>query len=161
VISELESSSSDFDFIVGDWNIKHKRLKDILNGSDEWIEFSGVSSAIKTLGGNGNIEDHIIDFPESSFRAKAIRSYNEKSKKWAIWWLDGRMPDVIDKPVLGEFVNGKGLFYADEEYNDVPVKIRFTWILDDPELPVWEQAFSKDNGESWETNWIMELSKRN
>ena len=113
-----------------------------------------------TLGGNGNIEDHILEFPEAPFRAKAIRSFNEETKTWAIWWLDGRMPEVIDKPVIGEFVDGKGLFYTDEEFNGTPVKLRFTWTLENPEAPVWQQAFSKDEGKTWETNWIMELSKK-
>jgi len=157
----VRSASSDFDFIIGSWDIKHRRLKSILNGCDEWVEFSGVSSAIKTLEGNGNIEDHTLESPESTFNAMAIRSYNEKSNKWAIWWLDGRMPDVIDNPVIGEFVDGKGLFYADEIYKGIPVKLRFTWILQNLESPVWEQAFSKDDGDSWETNWIMELTKQN
>ena len=154
------SAASDFDFIIGDWDIKHRRLKSILNGSDEWIEFSGVSSAIKTLAGNGNIEEHTLEAPDATFSAMAIRSYNEKSKKWAIWWLDSRAPDVIDKPVIGQFIDGKGLFYTEEEYRGIPVKLRFTWNLENPAAPIWEQAFSKDGGDSWETNWIMALSPR-
>jgi len=155
------STASDFDFIIGDWDIKHRRLKSILKGCDEWIEFSGISSAIKTLAGNGNIEEHTLELPEATFSAIAIRSFNEQSKQWAIWWLDGRTPDVIDKPVMGQFVDGKGLFYAEEEYMGAPVTLRFTWNLENLTAPVWEQAFSKDSGDSWETNWIMELTPRN
>jgi hypothetical protein len=155
------SAASDFDFIIGDWDIKHRRLKSILNGCDEWVEFSGISSATQMLAGNGNLEEHTLESPDATFSAMAIRSFNEQSKKWAIWWLDGRAPDVIDKPVIGQFVAGKGLFYAEEEYKGTPVTLRFTWILENPAAPVWQQAFSKDGGDSWETNWIMELSPRN
>jgi hypothetical protein len=27
------------------------------------------------------------------------------------------------------------------------------------ETPRWEQAFSADDGDTWETNWVMEFSR--
>jgi hypothetical protein len=37
--------------------------------------------------------------------------------------------------------------------------VRFTWSdITKPTLR-WEQAFSDDDGESWETNWIMETTR--
>ena len=33
------SSKSDFDFFVGNWEIRNKRLKTRLNNCDEWIEY--------------------------------------------------------------------------------------------------------------------------
>jgi len=150
----------DFDFIIGDWDVKHRRLKNILNGSDEWIEFNGQSSTVKTLGGFGNVEDNLLNFPDSSVRAKAIRSYNSETQEWSIWWLDGRNPNTLDTPVVGKFIDGIGRFYADEIYNGNPIKVRFIWNSTNPENPTWEQAFSKDNGESWETNWEMAFIPR-
>jgi hypothetical protein len=35
------SRQTDFDFLVGNWEVRNIRLKDRLVGSDEWIEFSG------------------------------------------------------------------------------------------------------------------------
>ena len=48
-----DNAPKDFDFIIGDWSVKHRRLKDSLNGSDEWVEFEGSSSTRKTMGGFG------------------------------------------------------------------------------------------------------------
>jgi len=149
----------DFDFIIGDWVVKHRRLKNILSESDEWIEFRGKSSTRKTLGGFGNLEDNHLHFPESSFRAVALRSYNANSRTWSIWWLDGRFPDALDVPVIGSFTEGVGVFYADDVFNGVSIKVRFRWISLEPNNPKWEQAFSKDNGKTWETNWTMDFSK--
>ncbi|WMN62055.1 DUF1579 domain-containing protein (plasmid) [Pseudoalteromonas xiamenensis] len=153
------NAPKDFDFIIGDWTVKHRRLKDILNNCDEWIEFKGDSSTRKTLGGFGNLEDNHLHFPESSFRAVALRSYNSESGEWSIWWLDGRSPNTLDVPVVGSFNDGVGVFYADDVLDGVSIKVRFKWISLDPNTPRWEQAFSKDDGKTWETNWTMEFSQ--
>ncbi|WP_281560075.1 DUF1579 domain-containing protein [Thalassomonas sp. RHCl1] len=147
----------DFDFVIGEWTVKHRRLKERLNGCHQWIDFDGEMSTKKILGGYGNLEDNFLHFPEESFRAIALRSYNADSKKWSIWWLDGRFPDALDTPVVGAFTDGIGLFFADDVFDGVPVKVRFTWNARQPGRPRWEQAFSVDNEESWETNWTMEF----
>lgn len=111
----------------------------------------------KILGGFGNLEDNLLHFPGSSFRAIALRSYNSETRKWSIWWLDGRFPDSLDTPVVGGFANGVGLFYADDMFEGMPIKIRFMWSLAAPNQPRWEQAFSSDGGTTWETNWTMDF----
>ncbi|MCJ8294639.1 MAG: DUF1579 domain-containing protein [Colwellia sp.] len=160
MLEDIEvNAPKDFDFIIGDWKVKHRRLKDLLNDCDEWIEFEGSSSTRKTLGGFGNLEDVLLKFPESSFRAVALRSYNAEFNSWSIWWLDGRFPDALDVPVVGSFTEDVGVFYADDVLSGVNIKVRFKWISLDPSKPKWEQAFSKDNGDTWETNWTMEFSQ--
>ena len=152
-----DSAPKDFDFIIGDWNVRHRRLNERLSGCTEWTEFSGRSSTRKTLGGFGNLEDNILVFPEGTFRAVAMRSYCPKTKTWSIWWLDGRNPTHLDAPVVGQFTGNTGLFYADDVLNSKPIKIRFTWSSAPSEEPRWEQAFSADAGSTWETNWIMQF----
>ncbi len=154
----LEAAApNDFDFIIGDWSVKHRRLNERLSGCTEWTEFSGRSSTRKTLGGFGNLEDNILDFPEGAFRAVALRSYCQESRTWSIWWLDGRNPTRLDKPVVGQFNANTGLFYADDVFDAKPIKIRFTWTSVPNEGPRWEQAFSDDAGSTWETNWTMQF----
>ena len=45
--------SPDFDFIVGNWNVRHRRLNSRLTGCTEWTEFSGLSSTCKILVASG------------------------------------------------------------------------------------------------------------
>ena len=33
---------TDFDFLIGSWNIQHRRLKERLKGCTEWEEFEGT-----------------------------------------------------------------------------------------------------------------------
>lgn len=145
----------DFDFAIGNWKVTHRRLRDVFTDEERWVEFKGESSTAKVLGGFGNIEDNILHFPESSFRAVALRSYDQSTRKWSIWWLDGRSPDQIDVPVVGEFNGCIGEFYAEEMLNGQSTKIRFIWDKSEPQKPKWEQAFSVDAGVTWKTNWVM------
>lgn len=150
-----QDAPTDFDFIIGDWDVAHRRLNSRLNGCTEWTEFTGHSSTRKTLGGFGNLEDNILDFPDGRVRALALRSYCAEAGTWSIWWLDGRHPTTLDVPVVGSFADHVGLFFADDVFEGQPIKVRFTWTARPGTSPTWEQAFSNDGGATWETNWTM------
>ncbi len=156
----VSSAPTDFDFIIGSWRVKHRRLKERLAGCTEWVEFDGDSSTRKILGGFGNLEDNYLALPEGAYRAVALRSFNSATKQWSIWWLDGRNPGEIDTPVVGQFANGRGLFYADDVLNGRSIRMRFTWSVPESDNPRWEQAFSADAGATWETNWTMTFTRR-
>lgn len=151
--------AKDFDFLIGDWRVTHRRLKRRLAGDQEWEEFGGASSTRKVLGGLGNFEDNRIDLPSGAYRAIAVRSFDPKIAQWAIWWLDGRAPHQLEVPVIGGFTDGAGSFFADDTLDGREVRIRFLWSLTDTPSPRWEQAFSADGGESWETNWVMRFDR--
>jgi len=87
-----------------------------------------------------------------------LRTYDAAKKQWSIWWIDGRNPSHLDSPVVGEFKNGIGTFYADDMFKGKPIRIRFLWTNLNTK-PHWAQAFSVDRGKTWETNWIMEFVK--
>ena len=151
---------SDFDFMIGDWRVLHRRLNSRLAGCNEWTEFSGTSSTCKILEGFGNVEDNVLHFPDGPVRAAAFRSFDPASRAWSIWWLDGRSPHRLDVPVVGDFNEGVGRFLADDVLDGRAIKVRFTWYPDKAGHPRWEQAFSGDGGRTWETNWTMEFRRR-
>ena len=124
------------------------------------MDFKGHSTTSRTLGGFGNLEDNLLHFPDGSFRAVALRSFNKETKQWSIWWLDGRFPDKLDVPVVGSFQDGQGLFFAEDELNGESIKVRFKWNTLNSKQPRWEQAFSNDRGMTWETNWTMDFSPK-
>lgn len=158
-IDTRSSGAEDFDFIIGHWRVMHRRLKERLAGCDHWIEFEGSSETDKILGGLGNLEDNYLALPDGPYRAVALRSFNTSTRQWSIWWLDSRNPGVLDTPVVGQFKNGEGLFYADDILDGKSIKIRFKWSISGNGNPRWEQAFSDDAGDTWETNWTMDFSR--
>lgn len=149
---------SDFNFIIGHWRVRHRRLNARLQGCTAWTEFDGESSTAHILGGFGNLEDNLLHFPEGSVRAAAMRAYDPQTQHWSIWWLDGRNPTRLDVPVVGKFSDHVGVFYADDVLDGKAIKVRFTWTATPGQDPRWEQAFSGDAGATWETNWTMVFS---
>lgn len=158
-MSPPETHSRDFDFELGAWRVAHRRLKVRLAGSEDWEEFAGSSETRPILGGNGNLEDNILEFPGGGYRAIALRSFDAATGRWAIWWLDARRPHHLDVPVVGGFANGVGTFLAEDELGGRPIRVRFLWLRTDTGSPRWEQAFSPDGGASWETNWTMDFTR--
>ena len=153
------SSERDFDFLEGTWRVAHKRLKERLVGCSDWEEFGGRCTMWKTLGGAGNVDDNILEWPGGAYQAVTLRAFNRASRTWAIWWLDGRQPHQLDVPVIGSFADGVGAFYADDRLNGLPIRVRFLWTETQAGRPRWEQAFSDDAGASWETNWVMRFTR--
>jgi hypothetical protein len=147
---------SDFDFLVGSWRVHHRRLKERLAGNHDWIEFEGTCAMQKILGGAGNMDDNVLDFPGGAYRAVTLRTYDPAKGQWSIWWFDSRTPSHLDPPVVGGFKNGVGTFYAEDTFKGKPIRVRFLWT-NLATKPHWEQAFSDDGGKTWETNWIMEF----
>lgn len=158
VATTLASGAHDFDFQFGNWRVHH-RMKSPA-GSTEWIEFEGTSSARPILGGNGNAEDNVFMKASGVTRGFALRTYDEKSASWAIWWVDGRNPQgALDPPVKGQFVKGIGTFYADGMYQGKMMRTRYIWSRITRTTAQWEQAFSYDSGKTWDTNWVMEFTR--
>jgi hypothetical protein len=156
---EHESKVSDFDFLIGRWQVHHRRLKERLADDTRWDEFGGSSQLRTLMDGRANVDDNVIDLPGGPYRAVTLRSFDPASKQWAIWWLDGRHPHQIDVPMVGGFEGGVGTFYADELFNGRPIRVRFLWSNIAANSCRWEQAFSADEGLTWETNWIMHFTR--
>jgi len=148
----------DWDFLVGRWNVRHRRLKARLADCTEWDEFDGTCVNWTTLGGKGNVDDNMLELPGGTYRAMGIRALDEQAGQWLIWWLDARYL-TIDAPMRGGFKDRIGIFLADETFNGRPIKVRFRWSEITSNSARWEQAFSPDGGASWETNWIMQFTR--
>ena len=50
-------------------------------------------------------------------------------------------------------------FYADDQHEGRPVRCRFIWSDISATTARWEQAFSVDGEQTWETNWIMDFTR--
>ena len=152
-------NSRDFDFLVGAWKVRHRRLKKRLAGNTEWIDFDGTFVNWPVLGGRGNAGDNVMNFPGAPFRGVGIRTLDPATGEWLSWWLDGRSPAAIAPPVRGGFKDGVGTFIGDDSFEGRPIKTRVLWSRITATSARWEQAFSVDGGQSWETNWISDFER--
>ena len=155
-----DAAVHDFDFLAGTWRVQHRRLKDRLAGSDEWQEFGGTSVGRLILDGAGNVDDNVLELPDGTYRAATLRSYDPATRRWSIWWLDGRYPrGPLDPPMVGAFSDGVGTFFANDTFQGGPIVVRFIWSEITDASARWEQAFSPDGGVTWEVNWLMTFTR--
>ncbi|WP_329084032.1 MULTISPECIES: hypothetical protein [unclassified Streptosporangium] len=149
--------NSDFDFLHGSWDVVNRRLLKPLSGSDEWEEFPGTSVCHGFFGGAG-IFDEIV-FPTKGFSGATLRIFDTERELWGIYWVNSRF-GTLQEPVFGAFADGRGVFYGDDTHEGAPIRVRYVWSQITPVSALWEQAFSTDGEETWETNWTMAHTRR-
>src|SRR3982751_4425548 len=54
------SAPRDFDAFLGRWQVRHRRLKQRLVGSNDWEEFDGTSHWRSILGGSANFDESVV-----------------------------------------------------------------------------------------------------
>jgi hypothetical protein len=143
----------DFDFEIGTWKTRLKRLVDPLSGSTTWVEYEGTTVVRKVWNGRANLVELVADGPAGHFEGLSLRLYNPESRQWSLNFASSR-GGVMTTPTIGGFKNGRGEFYSQEMLNGRPIFVRF--IISDitPDSCRFEQAFSNDAGKTWEVNWI-------
>jgi hypothetical protein len=158
ILPSKNSAASDFDFFHGKWKIRNRKLKERLKNCDEWIEFDADHECISILNGFGNTDFFRTKLDGEPFEAISLRLFDPKTRLWTIYWADSKAV-VLDVGQVGSFDGDIGEFYAKDISEGTPVIVKFRWDKSDLEKLEWSQAFSADNGVTWEWNWYMSLTK--
>ena len=158
--SGARGSIHDFDFFVGSWTVRHRRLRKRLAGGNDWEDFGGTTRCQSLLGGVVNLNESLSRRETGPTAGMGLRAYDAKTDTWADWYLSAASPHDIDKPGIGRFADGVGTFLSDETFEGRPIKVRGQFRSLSPTEAQWDQAFSPDGGASWETNWIMRYSRK-
>ena len=150
------SSQSDFDFLVGKWKMHHRRLNKRLENCKDWTEFESTDSNYKILSGTADMDilstTQMPGLKGKLFEGATLRLFDPKTRLWRLYWVASNV-GVLDPPVVGSFENNVGHFFAKDTFNGKNIIMVFRWDVRDKEHPVWSQAFSPDNGKTWEWNW--------
>jgi hypothetical protein len=155
--SDTMNGTGDFDFFVGSWDVRHRRLREWLAGCDDWDEFGSTTECWSLFGGAANVDE--LSVPERGFTGMSLRLFDPARGDWSIYWASSR-DGRLQPPVTGRFRDGVGLFHGDDVYEGRPVRVRYTWSGITPGSARWEQAFSADGERTWEVNWIMDFTRR-
>ncbi len=107
-----------------------------LENCQEWTEFDSTDENSKILAGNADMDTYSSrEFPGQEgklFEGVTLRLF----------------------PVVGSFENGIGHFFTKDTFKGKPIIMLFRWDARNKERPVWGQAFSADNGQTWEWNFF-------
>ena len=156
---QSQDGAHDFDFFFGRWKIHNRRLVKRLEGCQDWDEFEATAECKPILGGLANIDDYFTDYWKD-FVGMSLRFFNVETGQWRIYWADNRRTlGDMEAPVVGRFVDGVGIFEGPDTFNGKPIIVRYTWSDITPTSAQWAQAFSPDNGKTWETNWVNTFTR--
>ena len=97
--------------------------------------------------------------PAGHIEGVGLRLYNPQSHQWNLNWTNSSV-GMLDGAMIGEFKDGRGLFYSAENFEGRNILVRNGFSDITRESSRFEQAFSADGGRTWETNWIMTQTRQ-
>jgi hypothetical protein len=148
----------DFDFSIGAWRTHIRRLTHPLTGSHTWTQWNGTVVTRSIWDGDGDLEELEAGGPGGHFQGLTLRLYDAKAHKWALYWVNVE-DGLVGTRMLGDFAQGRGVFYDRETINGRAVEVRNIYSGATADTYHFEQAFSSDDGKSWETNFIADLTR--
>ncbi len=80
IIKERDGQT-DFDFEIGTWKTRLKRLINPLTSSTKWVEYEGTTVVRKVWNGRANLVELTVDGPAGHFEGLSLRLYNPQSRQ--------------------------------------------------------------------------------
>jgi hypothetical protein len=147
----------DFDFEIGVWTNHSKRLQHPLSGSSQWLAIEGRTVIRKVWNGRANLVELEADSSAGHVEILCLRLYDPETHQWSLNYANSK-DGTLSPPVVGEFKNGRGEFYGQDQLNGKPIFVRNVISDITPTSSHFEQAFSNDGGKTWEVNFIETLT---
>ena len=145
----------DFNFLVGTWSVRHRRLREPLTGRSDWYEFTGSATAQTLFGGAVSIDEITLADGASGL---SLRLRNPATQEWTIYWVNSR-DGRLQAPVVGRWSHNAFTGHGRDSLAGRPITARYRWSAISAGSARWEQAFSADGGRTWETNWVMDWTR--
>lgn len=155
---EETAGQHDFDFNFGTWKTHVSILQHPLTNSHIWAQYQGVSVVRKVWNGRASLFELEVGGPAGHIKGVGLRLYDPQSHQWSLNWANSK-DGMLEKPMIGEFKNGCGVFYDQESFHGRVIFVRNSFSDITPNSSRFEQAFSDDYGKTWETNWIMTFTR--
>ena len=146
-----------FDFDIARWHTRTERLVDPLAGSTKWITLEGETDVQPVWGGKANLAVLDATGPDGPLQLISLRLYDPVARQWNLTFATSGS-GVRSVPMVGRFSGRQGTFYDQEPYGGRMIWVRFTIFPTSPTSAQSEQAFSSDDGRTWETNFVNHYS---
>ena len=156
--SSQRDGQHDFDFHLGNWKTHISRLQHPLTGSTTWLKYEGTLVARKVWNGRAQLEELVADGSAGHIEDLLLFLYNPQSHQWSL--NAAALNDAaVAQPMFGEFKNGRGEFYDQEQFKGRTVLVRQVWSDITATSHHFEQSFSDDGGKTWEPNFKATLTR--
>lgn len=145
----------DFDFLAGEWRIKHRRPSK--EPGKEFDHFEGEATCWTILGGVGSVEE--LRIPARDFSGLGLRLLDVEKKIWSDFWVNAKSGVLTAPGQTGGFEDGVGVFGDLDIGPDVEVAVRGIWDEITPTSCRWRQLLSRDRGKTWSEDWLMHWTR--
>lgn len=145
--------AKDFEFEFGRWSTVVRRLAKPLSGEQSWLEYRGTTVVRPLLDGRANIAELAIEGEAGRIAGVSLRLYEPEQRRWSLNFANVGS-GLLTAPVVGGFRDGRGEFFGTETIAGREVRVRFVISEMTRDSARFEQAFSLDQGRTWEVNWI-------
>ena len=155
----VRDGQRDFDWEIGSWDTQLRRLGKPLSGSTTWIEYAGSTVVKPLMDKRSNIVEFDVNGAAGRITGVSLRLYQPASGKWTLHFAN-LANGLMTEPMEGSFSEGLGTFYGSDTLNGRPIRVRFLIIPVNRKQWRFEQAYSADDGKTWEDNWIAIDTRR-
>lgn len=145
----------DFDFEIGTWATEVRVLRNPLSGKPPvWAEYRGTSVVRGLMDGRANSVELSVAGAAGQIEGISLRLYDPGARRWSLNFASLR-DGAMTPPVIGGFgADGRGVFTGEDKLGERPIRVRFVITQVSADEARFEQAFSADNGATWEVNWV-------
>lgn len=144
-----------FDFWIGQWDVNLK----VKQGDGSWKgEHQAVATIYPILGSKAILE--LWDESEDGILGYSLRYYNNEKKYWDLWlnWPTSNQSSMSS--LEGNFKEGRGDFFSEYvDSNGVKRISRYSFYDITENSLQWQDGYSRDEGKTWDSNWIMEFNR--
>jgi len=155
----VRDGSRDFDWEIGTWDTKLRRLRKPLGGNSDWLEYSGTTVVKALMGKRANIVEFDVRGAAGQIAGVSLRLYQPANGQWTLHFAN-LANGLMTEPMQGAFKQGRGTFFGEDTVNGQQIRVRFLIIPQNENQWRFEQAYSADNGKTWEDNWIAIDTRR-
>jgi hypothetical protein len=118
--------TGDFDFLNGYFDVRHRTLKAVFEGCDEWNEFEGTTTARTHFDGAISVDE--MRFPTQQRYGMSVRLFDPVEKQWSIWWIDSRTMQLYPPVHGGWSEDGTSCrLVGEDELDGQPILVSYEW----------------------------------
>jgi hypothetical protein len=157
--SSARDGQRDFDFEIGTWTIHMRRRVHPLSSDTTWVSPEGYTHIVqKVWDGRASLAQLANDRPTPHFDGLMLRLYNAQSHQWSIYWGSAKSA-ALDAPLVGEFTNGRGVFYNQDTFEGRQLFVRVVYSDITATSFRTESSYSVDGGKTWEPTLIQTFTR--
>ncbi len=149
-----------FDFWIGTWDVNLRQRQPDFSWKD-WKKSKAQIYSI--LDGRAILElweEKGSATPVQTIIGYSLRYFDEEQNKWILWLNWPGVNRSGSSSLSGQFRHGRGEFFSRRQVTDsTSVISRYSFVDISKEKFRWDDAYSRDEGNTWSNNWIMEFTR--